>query len=320
MTSKEEPLHLPMSFDKALAVLSGGAEELPPVTVDLMQGDCREAMAHLAANSVHMVLTDPPYFLDGLDNEWRKGGADATRATGTVGTLPVGMRFDRKQGEALQPFMREVATEWFRVLVPGAFALVFSQPRLSHRLAVGIEEAGFEIRDMIAWRFTKRAQFKAFSMNHFVEKMDLPEKEKKRLIRSLRGRKTPQLRPQYETVVLAQKPREGTFVENWQKWRAGLMDATRTIDGMVPSNVVTVEKPDNAERARCNGHLTPKPIMLLSHLIELFTERGQIVLDSFLGSGSTAVAAIRTARSCIGIEINPDYLAIARERVEEAQQ
>jgi DNA modification methylase len=268
-----------------------------------------------------MVLTDPPYFLDGLDTDWKKGGEDATRATGSVGGLPVAMNFEPKQGKELQKFIEEVAKGWDRVLVPGGFALVFSQPRLAHRIAAGMEDAGFEVRDLIAWHFTQRAQFKAFSQDHFVRKMNhLSDAEKKALIRSLGGRKTPQLRPQFEAVILAQKPRVGTFVENWQQYRAGLMDATRTLNGKSPSNVMVWEKPAKDERDSAGGHLTPKPLKLLEHMIELFTEPGQTVLDSFLGSGSTAVAAIRTARNCIGIELNPEYVEIARERLKGASQ
>jgi DNA modification methylase len=47
----------------------------------------------------------------------------------------------------------------------------------------------------------------------------------------------------------------------------------------------------------------------------LFTQPGQTVIDPFLGSGTTAVAAITTGRNCIGIEIEPQYFAIAQERI-----
>ena len=281
----------------------------------IILGDCRTALAEVADKSVHMVLTDPPYFLDGLDDGWRKGGGGTPMATGSVGGLPVGMKFDPKQGRALQVFLEEVAGQWMRVLVPGGFALCFSQPRLAHRVAVGMEEAGFEIRDLIVWNFTQRAQFKAFSQDHFVRRMAVSEAEKKRLIRSMGGRKTPQLRPQHESIILAQKPREGTFVENWEKYRVGLMDSTKALHDRTPANVMTCEKPAQEERSSAGGHLTPKPVELLRHLIELFTLPGQTVLDSFLGSGSTAVAALGTGRSCIGVEINPEYAAIARQRI-----
>jgi DNA modification methylase len=311
---REQPLHIPLSFDDTLRLILGEGQSHPETFIDIWQGDCREELKKLGECSVHMVLTDPPYFLDGLDTEWRKGQADSIRGTGSVGGLPVGMRFDPKQGKALQDFLEPVAKELMRVLVPGGFFVSFSQPRLFHRVAMAAENAGFEIRDMFAWHYTKRAQFKAFSMTHFIERMDIPKKEKNAILRELQGRKTPQLRPQFEALMLAEKPREGTFVENWLKHRAGLIDATKSLNGASPTTVMAVEKPI---RKVYNSHLTVKPVRLLMHLIELFTCRGQIVLDPFLGSGSTALAAMQTGRSCIGIEINPDYIEIAERRIKE---
>lgn len=306
---------IPMSFDSAPAVFSGGTQTTERAYVNLIEGDARVAMEALPDESIHMVLTDPPYFIDGLDTDWKKGGSDVVKGTGSVGGLPVGMKFDPKQGLALQAFMGQVSKEWMRLLMPGGFALVFSQPRLAHRIAVAMEDAGFEIRDQICWRFTNRAQFKAFKQDHFVVRMNIPQAEKRDLIRSMGGRRTPQLRPQFEAVILAQKPKIGTFVENWQRYEVGLMDAASTLDTKVPANVMTCEKPTGDERGATNGHLTPKPVKLLEHMIELFTKPGQTVLDCFLGSGSTAVAAVRTRRNCIGIEIKPEYIEIAKQRI-----
>ena len=267
------------------------------------------------SESVHLVATDPPYYLDGLNQDWRKGTGTTPRGTGSVGGLPVGMKFDPKQGRELQAFIESVGTALLRVLVPGAFAVVFSQPRLVHRMAVGLEDAGFEIRDIYAWHYTQRAQFKAFSMNHFVDRMNLAHTKKNQLKRRLNGRKTPQLRPQFEAMVLAQKPRQGTFVENWLKYKTGLINSSATLDGKAPSTVMTVEKP---LRNAGNNHLTVKPVQLMEHLIRLFSIPGQVVLDPFVGSGTTAVAARRIDRACIGMDINPDYIAIAEQRLQEA--
>ena len=265
----------------------------------LYLGDCRKVLSKLDSNSVHLVVTDPPYFLDGLDNHWSKGGENQKRGTGSVGGLPVGMKFDPAQGKTLQKFISKVGQDLLRVLKPGSYALFFSQPRLSHRMACGLEDAGFEIRDMYAWRFTQRAQAKAFSQDHFIKKMDISIKEKKQIINCLNGRKTPQLRPQFETIILAQKPREGTFVQNWLKHETGLVDFSSSLDGMTPSTVMTVEK---SIKNSFNNHLTVKPIMLIEHLISLFSKQNQIVLDPFLGSGSTYVAAKNIDRFCIGLK------------------
>ena len=124
------------------------------------------------AASIHLAVTDPPYFLDGLDSVWRNDQEGTPRATGAVGGLPVGMKFDPRQGLALQAFIARVAEAAIRAMKPGAFAVVFSQPRLAHRIAAGLEDTGLEIRDLYAWRFTRRAQFKAFTMDHFVDRME----------------------------------------------------------------------------------------------------------------------------------------------------
>ncbi len=285
--------------------------------VTLYPGDCRDVLAEMNDETAHLVLTDPPYFLDGLDDGWRKG-TDGPRGTGSVGKLPIGMKFDPEQGRNMQEFLAPVAAELLRILKPGGFLLMFAAPRLYHRAAVAVEDAGFEIRDAFAWRFTKRAQFKAFTMDHFVKRRhDMDDDEKADAIRLLDGRKTPQLRPQFESILCAQKPREGTFVDNWLAHGTGLIDARQSLTGRVPETVMTVEKQD---RDKFNCHLTPKPLKLCEHLIRLFSAEGQTVLDPFVGSGTTCLAALRTARNGIGIDINPDYIEIARERLQDGRR
>ena len=70
--------------------------------------------------------------------------------SGVIGGLPVGMKFDKAQGKELQEFMNPIAKEFYRILKPGAFCIVFSQARLYHRMAMSLDLAGFEIRDMLA--------------------------------------------------------------------------------------------------------------------------------------------------------------------------
>ena len=81
----------------------------------------------------------------------------------------------------------------FRVLKPCGFCIVFSQARLYHRMAMSLDLAEFEIRDMLTWKYEEQA--KAFSQSHFIKK----DKNQTR-IKELEGYKTPQLKP----MVLAQ--------------------------------------------------------------------------------------------------------------------
>ncbi|MGL4721911.1 MAG: DNA-methyltransferase [Desulfovibrionaceae bacterium] len=277
----------------------------------ILLGDCREKIKIIEDASVDIIITDPPYFLDGLDGNWNGSDVDRKRnKAGIVGGLPVGMKFNTKQGKNFQKFYYGVSQELYRVLKPGGFFLSFSQPRLFHRMAVAVEDAGFEIRDQYVWKYGQ-SQMKAFSQNHFVEKMAISDVEKKRIIEELAGRKTPQLRPQFESILLAQKPKEGTFVQNWLKWGVGLVDTKQTLDGKTPT---TIMKMDKAQKDEYNTHLTVKPVRLLEHLIQLFSQNGQVVLDPFLGSGSTIIASYNTDRICIGIEIQEEYYNVAKKR------
>lgn len=65
-------------------------------------------------------------------------------------------------------------------------------------------------------------------------------------------------------------------------------------------------------------HPTQKPIALMSQIINHYTRPGDTVIDPYMGSGSTGVACVEAGRSFIGIEINPDYFAIAEKRIEAA--
>lgn len=282
--------------------------------------DCREILPKIETNSVDLVLTDPPYFIDGMGDDWDRSKLESkvTKA-GVIGGRPIGMKFDVAQGYSLQEFLTPIFRESYRVLKPGGFLISFSQARLFHRLAVAAEDVGFEIRDMLAWHHNGQA--KAFTQDHFVRKnRSLSESEKARILKELDGRKTPQLKPQLEPMILAQKPREGTFIENWMKYGVGLIDTRQSLDESFPGNLMAVGKPRKAEKGFDNLHLTVKPTVLLSHLIRLFTKSGSVVLDPFLGSGSTAVSAVLTSRSFIGIEREAAYFEIAKARIDEAMK
>jgi site-specific DNA-methyltransferase (adenine-specific) len=98
---------------------------------------------------------------------------------------------------------------------------------------------------------------------------------------------------------------------------------------MFPANVLLVEgieetldkyflvpKPSVEERGTFNQHPAVMPLALCEYLIQLAAPAGAVVLDPFLGSGTTALAARNLKRRYIGIEINPEYVAIARQRLQ----
>ena len=75
----------------------------------------------------------------------------------------------------------------------------------------------------------------------------------------------------------------------------------------------------NYEIAKKQGHVTPKNTDMLEYLIKTSSNENDIVLDCFMGSGSTGVAALNTNRKFIGIELDEKYFEIAKNRIEEVK-
>lgn len=100
-------------------------------SVTLHHGDCLDVLRELADNRVDAVITDPPYSLNFMGREW-----DSHRSS-----------------DEFQSWCTAWATECLRILKPGGHLLAFGGSRTWHRLSSGIEDAGFEIRDSIAWLY-----------------------------------------------------------------------------------------------------------------------------------------------------------------------
>lgn len=289
---------------------------------------CLDGMKKLPENSVDMVCTDPPYFLDGLGSDWNKGKLDKKGTSSVVGNLPKGMKFDRKQSKKFYDFYTEVSKEVFRVLKPGGAFISFSSPRLYHSMTMAVEEVGFEIRDMLAWVYTQ-SQVKAFSQDYIIENDKSKTREEKDKLKEMcKDWRTPQLKPAIEPMCLAVKPIEGRYIDNFEKYGTGLLNASEDtkVDDKFPSNVMTtqngvldkvflVKKPTKGEKGEFNSHLSVKPVELIEHLIQLFTKRDAIILDPFMGSGTTAIAAIQCGRKYIGYDINQEYIDISNKRL-----
>jgi DNA modification methylase len=289
----------------------------------LIQGDALGVLKTMPDDTVHLGLTDGPYFLHKLDNTWNPGHLDLVTKGQLVRSLPSAMKFDANQGKRLYEFYLPISVEMHRVLKPGASFLLFSSPRLYHRMACAVEDAGFGIRDVFAWLYTQ-SRPKAMSLKRFLVQSDAPA-----WTDILTRWKTPQLKSCFEPIIVAQKKPDGTLLHNFMKHGVGLLNTgIRTESGMFPANCMTVDqiseeldrffliaKPSQEEKCAFNSHPTVKPLALTEHLIRLTTAEGALVLDPFVGSGTTGVAAKRLGRRFIGIERNANYLEIAAKRI-----
>ena len=170
-------------------------------------GDCRVLLPTFEAESVDAVVTDPPYHL----TTGKKGGRglasvnlDSPAGRSLVTTGFMGMKWDGG-GVAFEP---ATWAAMLRVMKPGAYLVAFGGTRTYHRLACAIEDAGFEIRDQLAWVYGS-------GFPKGTDKAKIPDEWK--------GWNTA-LKPAWEPIVLARKPMIGTLAENLQRYGCGALN------------------------------------------------------------------------------------------------
>jgi site-specific DNA-methyltransferase (adenine-specific) len=124
------------------------------------------------------------------------------------------------------------------------------------------------------------------------------------------------LRPTFEPILWFLKPYKigATIADNVLNESVGAFNETAfTRYAGSPDNVISC----GLSPGESGLHPTQKPVKLMQALIELTTKKGQLVLDPFCGSGSTLVAAQNVGRRYLGFEISPEYVGVARERLEQ---
>jgi len=387
--------------------------------MNLLCGDCIDEMKAFPDNCVDSIVTDPPYGINFMGKKW-----------------------DYKVPSV------EVWQECLRILKPGGYLLSFAGTRTQHRMACNIEDAGFEIRDMIAWVYgsgfpisqniSKMIDKNAGAQREIVgTKGTAPDirgnssngrgissqvsKDTERLENYITAPATPEakqwdgwgtaLKPALEPITVSRKPlSEKTVAKNVLKYGTGginidgcrietedtlsfgsrkigdgikyskcepTTDGIQNPQGRFPANLihdgsdeVLEEFPDTKsgaikagqsvgtdhtagdishnrkggrpvqpkdipmsqgsaarffycaktskkERREGNTHPTVKPLKLMKYLIRLVTPSNGTILDPFMGSGTSGIAAIEEGVNFIGIEIDKDYFNIAKKRIDK---
>lgn len=148
-----------MTRNRSSAVMQGEG-------VRVLQGDCRERMAEMDAESVDSCVTDPPYHLTSIVKRFGADNAAPCKAgkTGAYARASKGFMGQQWDGGDVA-FQPETWAGVFRVLKPGAHLIAFSGTRTYHRMVCAIEDAGFEIRDQLAWVYGS-----GFPKSHDVSK------------------------------------------------------------------------------------------------------------------------------------------------------
>lgn len=395
-------------------------------TFALKHGDCLDKLKEIPDNSIDSIVTDPPYGISFMGKKWDHSVPN-----------------------------KEIWEECLRVLKPGGHLLAFAGTRTQHRMAVAIEDAGFEVRDIIAWVYASGMP-KSHNIGKAIDKtlgaerekigkVSLPGYGKMHVEHGVQTRNVTEfditsdeavteeakewngwgtaVKPSFEPITVARKPLgEKTIAANVLKWGTGGLNiddcripanskhddprmngngsrktekAAKNVysgsyagdtvvsspKGRFPANLIhdgsqevlelfpdaksggsvsgnepshtgdentncygeygrvswdsytdsgsaarffycaKASKKDRNEgmpESKKNNHPTLKPTKLMQYLCKLITPTNGTILDPFMGSGSTGKAAMIEGFDFIGIELEKEYLDIAKSRIQYA--
>lgn len=171
----------------------------------LLHGDCKEVLKTLAPDSIEAAVSDPPY---GLGDMSPARVAECLAAwTRGEEYQPTGAGFMGKAWDAWTPGP-DMWRELYRVLKPGAHALIFAGSRTQDLMSLALRLAGFEIRDTLQWLYSS-----GFPKSHNIDKAINKSAPATDAARAWEGWGTA-LKPAYEPIILARKPLAGTVVQN----------------------------------------------------------------------------------------------------------
>ncbi len=244
---------------------------VPSKFIDRIFCKSSERMDELPDNSIHLMVTSPPY--------------------------NVGKEYDENLTLIeYREFLKRVWSEVKRVLVPGGRVCI-NIANLGRKPYIPLHT--FVIEDMLALGFLMRGEIiwnKASSGSPSTA------------WGSWLSAKNPTLRDIHEYILVFSK---GMFSRNSLPKRRSTISKEEFLE--FTKSVWTFP----AEPATKVGHPAPFPVELPYRLIQLYTFEGENVLDPFIGSGQTAIAAIKTRRHYVGYEINEKYVKLAEERIKE---
>ncbi len=283
-------------------------------------GDCLEHIPMLTNNSIDLFLSDIPY---GISlNDWDVLHSNTNSALlgqspaqeGKSGFKRRGKpingwaQSDRNIGLEYQEWCKKWAIKVYPKMKNGSFLFVFGARRTIHRVINAFEDSGFLLKDTLAWK-KPSAHHRAQRVSIIFERRGLKEEAK-----YWKGWRLGNLAPIWEPVAWFMKPYTigGTITDNILENEVGAMniDECRS-NGSSPTNMLEF----GFGKSEVRIHEAQKPLELIEYLIKLTTKKGQIVLDPFMGSGTTAVSAKKLGRKYIGFEANPEFHSKSLERI-----
>lgn len=271
----------------------------------LYHDNCLDWLRAREPNSIHAVVTDPPYGLIEYSEEEKK---KLRRGKGGVWRIPPS--FDGHTRAPLPRFtvlrpediarLRAFFVEWAKallpVVVPGAHVFLASNPLLSYIVSSCLADAGFERRgEIVRLVMTMRGGDRPKNAHEeFTDVSVMP-------------------RSMWEPWLLYRRPLDGRVQDNLRRWKTG---GLRRVSSTSPFGDVIKSQPTRAAERELAPHPSLKPQAFLRQLVRASLPLGEgVVLDPFAGSGSTLAAAEAVGYESIGVEMDRKFATMAEKSI-----
>jgi modification methylase len=251
----------------------------PPLPLNsILQGDCIEMMRGLPSNSIDMIFADPPYNMQLGGDLYRPEGGKVDAVDDDWDKFDTLATYDR--------FTSAWLAEAQRLLKPNGTLWVIGSYHNIFRVGSQLQDKGFWILNDIIWRkLNPMPNFKGMRFTNA-----------------------------HETLIWAAKSESARYTFNYRQMKTLNDELQMRSDWSFPICSGKERRKRNGEKA----HPTQKPEALLYRILLSSSNKGDVVLDPFFGTGTTGAVAKRLGRNFIGIERESDYIEVAQERIAEA--
>lgn len=248
----------------------------------ILHGDCLDILKTVGSESVHLTCTSPPYFNAREYSTW-------------------------ETYDDYRQFLREVFTEVYRVMLPGRMCVVNLSPVIQPRKSRAHESTRlpipfhfFSIMEDIGWKYIDdivwlKSEGSAVNRNGQFYQHRKPVTYKPNLVT--------------ETIFVFQKPANFLIDKIVRSYSGDILNNSLVEEPYERSNVWKIQ-PETASK-----HLAPYPKELSDKIIKYYSYVDDLVLDPFMGSGTTAVSCIDLKRNYLGVEIHQEYIDMAEKRI-----
>jgi len=251
----------------------------------IIHGDCLDILKNIPDKSIDCCITDPPYNISGYDNKKEIGWLKSNKTWKEEKSYnKINEKWDKFSDSEYEMFTINWLSEIKRIIKPNGNIAIFGSYHNIFKIGYILESLDLKLINSIVWY--KRNAFPNITQRMFCEST--------------------------EYIIWATNNNK----KNAKNWTFNYKKMKELNGGIQMRNMFDIPSTKLSEK-KFGKHPSQKPMELLNKLVLAFTNEDDIIIDPFLGSGTTALAAKQNKRNFTGVEIELDYIKIAEKRLND---